>query len=69
MEDEQITRIKKEGRKQGMKGLWKEGGGKEVCLASSGINGSIAQQIADSLNPAGRPAEQTEPANAADGSL
>ena len=27
---------------------------KEVCLASSGINGSIAQQIADSLNPAGR---------------
>ena len=54
-----------------MKGLWREGGGKEVCLASSGINGSIAQQIADSLNPAGRPrpAEQTEPANAADGIL
>ena len=55
MEDEQITRIKKEGRKDG---------GRKGGL--SGINGGSIAQIADSLNPAGRPAEQTEPANAAD---
>ena len=43
MEDEQITRIKKEGRKEGRR----KGG-------LSGINGGSIAQIADSLNAAGR---------------
>lgn len=48
MEDEQITRIKKERRRGGREG-GRGCGNKGVCL--SGINGRIAQ-ISDSLDPA-----------------